>query len=240
MTSTPPSTPEKENEEKFPYPDSVEVEDDSESKSDMIHRMTLSLIKRLKRELEENSLENSPDDFQTFLQLHHEEIKKDSKLVEILKQNLPIFIAQNGFSFMKEYSLICQDDSFDDYVIPRSRVFSKPEQPVLPPVSAEDLINVEKWVENNCKWNVLRKTATGELKVERKTPHKFKIGQIVGARDTERKWWMARILYIFEDPEYPYPWYYVHFEGWDSIHNEWIASPYRIKKFNPRRDFLKR
>lgn len=69
----------------------------------------------------------------------------------------------------------------------------------------------------------------------------FKVGQIVGAKDKENKWWLSRVLYVFNDPERSGFWYYIRFEGWGPIHDEWIYSEtYRVKWFNPRRHFLKK
>jgi hypothetical protein len=70
---------------------------------------------------------------------------------------------------------------------------------------------------------------------------KFKIDQIVGARDKNNKWWMSRILHVYNDPNSKFSWYYVHFEGWSKCDREWIcSSSYSVRVFNPRKHILKR
>lgn len=69
----------------------------------------------------------------------------------------------------------------------------------------------------------------------------FKVGQIVGAKDKEMKWWLSRILHVHDDHERSGYWYYIRFEGWGPMHDEWIYSEtFRVKLFNPRKHFLKK
>lgn len=70
---------------------------------------------------------------------------------------------------------------------------------------------------------------------------RFKVDEIIGSRDLQNNWWLSRILYIHDDPNHPELWYYVRYEGWGVVHNEWISSAsFRIQKFNPRKHILKR
>lgn len=251
------SSPNKENSTVFETKESASSEkfdmdflSDSDDLDDpgsttMIKSVLSSMIKRLDEGLNVKSpvLEEFISDLRMFVRLQHKQIMQDSGLVLLLQEAFTRYIAMNGISFIKEYNSICKDDKFVGYVIPLGRRHTeKIPQPALPPMAAEDLLNIDRWVEDNCKWQVLKKLngEGSEVKKEKRLPNKFEVGQIVGAKDQERKWWMARILYVFVDPNYPYPWYYVHFEGWKDIHNEWISTPFRIKRFNPRRDFLKR
>ena len=69
----------------------------------------------------------------------------------------------------------------------------------------------------------------------------FTVGQIVGARDKEMNWWLSRILHVHRNEERGGHWYYVRFEGWGPIYDEWIFSETcRIKQFNPQKHFLKK
>jgi hypothetical protein len=69
----------------------------------------------------------------------------------------------------------------------------------------------------------------------------FKIGQIVGAKDKENKWWLSRVLHVFNDVERAGYWYYIRFEGWGSMYDEWIYSEtYRVRNYNSRKHFLKK
>ena len=102
------------------------------------------------------------------------------------------------------------------------------------PISTEHRIAIENSVKN-------MKHMKQYIKPKPKPNKRFKVDEIIGARDLENNWWLSRILYIYDDPNYPDLWYYVRYEGWGVIHNEWISSSsFRIQKFNPRKHILKR
>ena len=74
-----------------------------------------------------------------------------------------------------------------------------------------------------------------------KPPPQFKVDQIVGGRDKTHRWWLSRVLHVYNDPNSKFHWYYVHFEGWPKCSREWIcSSSYSIRQFNPKRHVLKR
>ena len=99
----------------------------------------------------------------------------------------------------------------------------------LPPISAEDRIIIEKTLPQYTHMRHIKKT-----------PNPFNIGEIVGAKDKEHKWWLSRILHRYENKESADYWYYIRFENQNSIHDEWINSnTYRVRKFNPKKHFLK-
>lgn len=214
-----------------------EQDEFGDSKSDLVEQMITSLIRRCSQEVEDKVIGVAVDDLKIFIRLHSNTIKMRDQLVKVLEKTLTVYIVKYGLPFTKEYVLVTGINKFEDFAVQGERKYV--EQPTLPPLAAEDVVLIEEQVEKNCRWNVL-KNNSGCLEKEKRITTKYKVGQIVGARDSERRWWMSRILFVFEDPKYPYPWYYVHFEGWSDIQNEWISSPYRIKCFNPRRDFLKR
>lgn len=99
-----------------------------------------------------------------------------------------------------------------------------------PPIEPEEMAIIE------------RKIKYMRFSYQTKKKHDpFKVGQIVGAKDKEMKWWLSRILHVHNDDERAGYWYYVRFEGWGPIHDEWIYSEtYRVKLFNPRKHFLKK
>ena len=69
----------------------------------------------------------------------------------------------------------------------------------------------------------------------------FTVNQIVGAKDKENNWWLSRVLHVYDAPHDNIYWYYIRFEGWGEIHDEWINSrTYRVREYNPRKHFLKR
>lgn len=99
-----------------------------------------------------------------------------------------------------------------------------------PPIPVEDRIYIEKKI----------KYMKSSYQVT-KTHDPFKVDQIVGARDKEHKWWLSRILHVYDDPTKSGYWYYVRFEGWGQMHDEWIYSgSYRVRWYNPRKHFLKK
>lgn len=78
-------------------------------------------------------------------------------------------------------------------------------------------------------------------KFKTKTPPKFKVDQIVGARDKTNRWWLSRVLHVYNDSDSKFYWYYVHFEGWPKSSREWIcSSTYSIRQFNPKKHILRR
>ena len=198
-----------------------------DSPQDLIWKLAANLIDRCNRDISEQSA----DDLKIFIGIHHADIKLNAELMDIFEKVIAKCIVEHGSQLAPEYLLLTGINKFEHYA--KSKYL---EQPSLPPISAEDMFLIEKRISENCRWNILKKT--GEVVAKEKIV-KYKVGQIVGARDCERRWWMARILFVFEDPDYPYPWYYVHFEGWGEVHNEWISSPERVKRFNAKRDFLK-
>ncbi len=100
----------------------------------------------------------------------------------------------------------------------------------LPPISTEDRLYIEK---NLPHYNYSRQI--------KKTLPKFKVGQIVGAKDKENNWWLSRVLHVYDTPRKNSYWYYIRFEGWGKHHDEWICSDtYRVRFFNSRKHFLKK
>jgi hypothetical protein len=218
-------------------------QNDDEDTSEYVYIILKKMIKRLTDDIENKApVGNSSQELSMFLNIQKKEIKKSKKIIMLVKESLVSFIVNNGIHFMEEYSDICDDFKFENYTIPQWQKVDELTQPMLPLMGAEDMLNIDKYIDNNCKWNIIRKAneAGAPIVKKKKEILRYNVGQIVGAKDQERKWWMARILYIVDDPNYPYPWYYVHFEGWGDIQNEWISSPIRLKKFNPRRDILRR
>lgn len=80
-------------------------------------------------------------------------------------------------------------------------------------------------------------TELRKQRVERAGKPKFNRGEIVGARDSEGKWWAAKVLDVFQyENKFMY---YVEFLGFDSLHNECITKPYNIVPYNKTRHSIK-
>lgn len=67
----------------------------------------------------------------------------------------------------------------------------------------------------------------------KRQPPKYEKGEIVGAKDKEGRWWMSRVLEVFQFMEHTA--YYIEFLGWGDKFNEFITDGFRIQPFNPRR-----
>lgn len=64
-------------------------------------------------------------------------------------------------------------------------------------------------------------------------PAKYVVGDIVGAQDKEGRWWMSRVLAVFNYMQQHM--YYIEFLGWGETFNEFIVSPLRIQWYNPKK-----
>ena len=100
----------------------------------------------------------------------------------------------------------------------------------IPPISVENRAIIEKTLPH-----------FRNIRQMKKDPPVFKVDQIVGARDSENKWWLSRVLHVHNDPQSNHYWYYIHFEGFNAMNREWINSKtYRVRRFNSKKHFLKR
>lgn len=100
----------------------------------------------------------------------------------------------------------------------------------IPPISAEERIAIE---EKLPQFNYSRQI--------KKNQKPFNVGEIVGAKDKENKWWLARVLHRHDAPDCADYWYYIRFENCGSMHDEWISSKtFRVRYYNPKKHFLKR
>ena len=99
----------------------------------------------------------------------------------------------------------------------------------VPPMSVTERMSIE---ENLPQFRYSRQI--------KKKQSPFNVDDIVGAKDKENKWWLARILHRFDAPETEDYWYYIRFENHGPLHDEWICSKtYRVRYFNPKKHFLK-
>jgi hypothetical protein len=99
-----------------------------------------------------------------------------------------------------------------------------------PPMSVDERIVIEKTLPMFRYSRQIKKNQTP-----------FKVDEIVGAKDKENRWWVARVLHRHDAPDSPDHWYYIRFENCGAMHDEWISSKtYRVRYFNPKKHFLKR
>ena len=122
------------------------------------------------------------------------------------------------------------------------KLSKRPNRKDLPPVSAETrkameakAIKIDEVLQKRHQW-----AKDNPESVVKTKPRTFKVNDIVGVKDKEHKWCMARVLLVMDDPDFYTPWYYVHFHNWDVNFREWIGDANRIKPYLPKRDRFKR
>ena len=100
----------------------------------------------------------------------------------------------------------------------------------VPPIPIDERIIIEK--------TLPQYKYSRQIKKKQKP---FEVGEIVGAKDKENKWWLSRILHRYDSPDCSDYWYYIRFENHGPMHDEWISSKtYRVRYFNAKKHFLKR
>ncbi len=62
---------------------------------------------------------------------------------------------------------------------------------------------------------------------------KYEINEIVGAKDKEGRWWLSKVLAVYEYNKHVV--YYVEFVGWGEKFNEFISDGFRLQKYNPKK-----
>lgn len=64
---------------------------------------------------------------------------------------------------------------------------------------------------------------------------KYDIDELVGVKDKNGDFWLSRVLHIFKPEKSNVVWYYIHYEGFDDVFDEWVPCGKRIFKYNPYR-----
>ena len=73
---------------------------------------------------------------------------------------------------------------------------------------------------------VIRKNA-------KKPAPKYAANEIIGAKDKEGRWWMSKVLNVFDYQGNIV--YFIEFIGWGEKFNEFISDGFRLCKFNPKK-----
>lgn len=146
-------------------------------------------------------------------------LHNNKNLAVLVKAKFDEFIVKNSLhQLIPYYNKIFSDKMYDNISnrsTPGEIYISKDEIDLFTEIYNREVADRVK------KLNSLRK------------PLKFEEEEIVGAKDKEGKWWMAKILKIYSYKEHNV--YYVEFLGWGSKFNEFITDTYRIERFNPRK-----
>ena len=169
----------------------------------------------------------------------------------LLKNPSEIFSEENKKTLREIFGMVCDmmnntyaktifgwlNDEYD--VLPN--IHSKPPVPEdIRKAMEKRAVDIDTMLQKRHQWQEENPEKVSEKKALKKVPKKFKVNDIVGVKDREKKWHMARVIYVFEDDKFPFPWYYVHFHNWHDNFREWIGDSNRIKPYMPERDFFRR
>lgn len=141
----------------------------------------------------------------------------ENKLYALLiKYSAHHFIVEKGWhDLVYYYNLIFNDKMYNDVA----------DTNIFEPVLSSEWINEKiKIYQNKCR----------ELEIKKRLKdksYKYEKGEIVGAKDKEGRWWMSRIIEIFNYNQHYI--YYVEFLGWGEKFNEFITDRFRIARYNP-------
>jgi hypothetical protein len=128
------------------------------------------------------------------------------------------YIVQKGFTnLISLYDRVFNDKLYVD--INNTAVF----YPILTQEWIQDKIND---FQEKAKQIEYRKRA-------KRVPPKYEVAEIVGAKDKEGRWWMSKVLAVYDYQGHSA--YYVEFLGWGEKFNEFIIDGFRIEKFNPKK-----
>lgn len=149
----------------------------------------------------------------TVISLHKKLLLENNSYAIVIKQLFDEFITNKEYyELVKIYNEIYTDNIYTESVIlnntvPQNYIYNKIKE-------YENRIREEK----TKTWKNIKT---------------YQIDEIVGIRDTDGKWWMGKVLDIFEHEKTII--YYVNYVGWGNNCNEAIISKSRIEKFNPYR-----
>ena len=128
------------------------------------------------------------------------------------------YIVEKGYiGLINIYNKIFNDKLYDD--INNTAVF-------YPVLTQEWIYEKNKEYQEKCKQIELRKIA-------KRIPPSYEVNEIIGAKDKEGKWWMSKVLAVYEHEGHAA--YYIEFLGWDDKFNEFIVDGFRLEKYNPRK-----
>lgn len=153
-----------------------------------------------------------------YLSQNHKLLEKKPSYALLLKALFHQYIVEKGFTNLIElYNRVFNDNLYSD--IKNPHVF----YPILPQEWIYDRLNDYR---EKCKQIEYRKRA-------KRIPPAYELDEIIGAKDKEGKWWMSRVLAIYEFQGHAA--YYVEFLGWGPKFNEFIVDGFRLDKFKPKK-----
>ncbi len=128
------------------------------------------------------------------------------------------YIVQKGFTnLITIYNRIFNDKLYAD--INNTAVF----YPIL----------TQEWIQDKIHDFQEKSKQIEYRKRAKRVPPKYEVAEIVGAKDKEGRWWMSKVLAVYDYQGHSA--YYVEFLGWGDKFNEFIIDGFRIEKFNPKK-----
>ena len=160
----------------------------------------------------------------TLLSLNLDFLHVNANLALVVKQKLHQFITIDRL-----YSLIpIYDTIFNDQLYADIQHKPEPDEPIIITRDLEQKLR-EQYKADIAEYQQMREQARF---------CKFETGEICGVKDKEGRWWLGRVLKVFQYNEHAI--YYVEFAGWAESFNEFITDRFRIEKFNPHKHRLYR
>lgn len=143
----------------------------------------------------------------------HKSLTTDQRLLLIFREQLKHYIVRKGMNkLITVYNQLFDDDMFKDYTASIDKLSQD---------DIQELYNMHK--------NSQRKM---ELMFMGRNKYQFNVGDLVGARDKEGRWWAANILNKFS--YHGKDVYYIHYHNWGPEFDEFVSDMHRIRRFNPK------
>lgn len=152
------------------------------------------------------------------LQYDHEALISNPKLTLIVKALFhQLIYNEEMFELIPVYDNIFNDNLYHDIKFTKE---------VMEPLTKQDIETLTTSMQEQIRQQQIQRRVN--LK-----PPKYAVNEIIGAQDKEGRWWMSQVLAVLSCHNQHV--YYVSFLGWGELFNEFIATPYRLNKFNPKK-----
>jgi hypothetical protein len=146
----------------------------------------------------------------------------DAKFYLLIRSIFHRYISELGYThIIPYYNMIFNDNIYAEY--------EQTNNTPLPIIS-------EEWKNEKIKEYITKQIQIERRKASKKPFIEHKVNSYVGARDKEGKWWLSKILAVFNKDDKTV--YYVEFLNWGPQFNEFIADMSRIQRYNSRRHHL--
>jgi hypothetical protein len=152
------------------------------------------------------------------LQYDHEALISNPKLTLAVKAVFhQLIYNEDMIDLIPVYDNIFNDNLYHDIKFTKE---------VMEPLTAQDL----EMLTTSMREQIRQQQIQRQVNLK---PPKYAVNEIIGAQDKEGRWWMSQVINVLSCHNQHV--YYVSFLGWGEQFNEFIATPYRLNKFNPKK-----